>query len=321
MSRQFWWVNHKKTVRQELEGGYLWSPRTEKGGKRSQFYDNMRKALPGDLVLSFANAAVGAVGVVTDHAVPSIKPEEFRQINPDWSREGWYLPVNWRGLRTRIRPKTVIAELAPLLPSKYSPVNPHSGNGNEKAYLAQISESVFDLMIRGQEDVAARLSQLPASLVDPTVQLDDIAERTIELDQSLTDTEKEQLVLARRGQGRFRAQLIERYGKCIMTGVADPALLVASHIKPWRVGKDASERLDVNNGLLLSPHIDHLFDRGFLTFSDAGDLMISVAISPRDIERLGITSAMAATACGPFTDETKKYLRYHRDVVFVRPES
>jgi hypothetical protein len=281
----------------------------------------MRKALPGDLVLSFANAAVGAVGVVTDHAVPSIKPEEFRQINPDWSREGWYLPVNWRGLRTRIRPKTVIAELAPLLPGKYSPVNPSSGNGNEKAYLAQISEAVFDLIIRGQEDVAARLQQLPPSLVDPTVQLDDIAERTIEIDQSLTDTEKEQLVLARRGQGRFRAQLIERYGKCIMTGIADPALLVASHIKPWRVGKDASERLNVNNGLLLSPHIDHLFDRGFVTFSEAGTLIVSGVVSPQDIARMGITNTMLEKPCGPFTEETKGYLQYHRDVVFVRPDS
>jgi hypothetical protein len=281
----------------------------------------MRRAQPGDLVLSFANAAVGAVGVVTAHAVPSVKPDEFQQVKTDWSREGWYLPVDWRGLKTRIRPKSIIAELAPLLPIKYSPVNPKSGNGNEKAYLAQISKSIFDVVIRGQEEVAASLSNRAASIVDPTFQLDDVAERSIELDDSLTDTEKEQLVLARRGQGRFRAKLLERYGRCVMTGVADPALLVASHIKPWRVGKDAAERLDVDNGLLLSPHIDHLFDRGFITFSDAGNLIVSTIVSPQDIERMGITRAMLERPCGPFSEQTKKYLQYHRDVVFVRPDS
>jgi len=317
MTKQFWWVNHKKTARQELEGGYLWSPRAEKNGYRSQFYDNMRRARPGDFVLSFANAAVGAVGIVTGFAVPCIKPEEFERVSTDWSREGWYLPVNWRGLRTRIRPKSIIGDLAPLLPTKYSPVNPSSGNGNEKAYLAEISEAVFDLVMTGQGDIPSSLLSKPLSSVDPTVLLDDIAERTIEHDSTIDETEKEQLVLARRGQGRFRAQLIDRYGKCIMTGVLEPALLVASHIKPWRVGKDAAERLDVNNGLLLSPHIDLLFDRGFITFSDAGDLLVSPAIDPQDIARLGITQSAIGTGCLPFSDKTKDYLQYHRDVVFV----
>jgi putative restriction endonuclease len=49
---QFWWVNHKQTARQEIEGQYLWSPKTQSNGARSQFYDNMREASPGDLVLS-----------------------------------------------------------------------------------------------------------------------------------------------------------------------------------------------------------------------------------------------------------------------------
>ena len=87
MSQRFWWVNHKQTVKQELEGGYLWSPRTEKNGKRSQFYDNMRRAQPGDFVLSFANAAVGAVGIVTAFAVPCLKPEELHRAGAGWNLE------------------------------------------------------------------------------------------------------------------------------------------------------------------------------------------------------------------------------------------
>ena len=63
-----WWVNHKQTARQELGGGYLWSPKTEAGGKTSRFYDNMRRAAPGDVVLSYAAGQVGRVGIVTDFA-------------------------------------------------------------------------------------------------------------------------------------------------------------------------------------------------------------------------------------------------------------
>jgi len=51
----YWWVNHKQTVRQEIEGGYLWSPKREKNGSRSQFYEFMREVRPGDLVVSFAD--------------------------------------------------------------------------------------------------------------------------------------------------------------------------------------------------------------------------------------------------------------------------
>ena len=52
---KIWWVNHKQTVREEVSGGFLWSPFRESGGNKSQYYDNMRLASPGDLVLSYAN--------------------------------------------------------------------------------------------------------------------------------------------------------------------------------------------------------------------------------------------------------------------------
>ncbi len=75
---RFWWVNHKQTARQELTGGYLWSPVTETSGARSQFYDNMRFAAPGDIVLSYAAGQIGRVGMVADFAVSAPKPSEWR---------------------------------------------------------------------------------------------------------------------------------------------------------------------------------------------------------------------------------------------------
>ena len=86
-------------------------------------------------------------------------------------------------------------------------------------------------------------------------------------------TFREQIVRARRGQGVFRANVLLREESCRVTGVSEPRHLKASHIKPWRDATDA-ERLDGANGLLLSPHIDHLFDEGYITFSSNQELVV-----------------------------------------------
>ena len=66
---------------------------------------------------------------------------------------------------------------------------------------------------------------------------------------------------------------------CPFTMINDERLLRASHIKPWVVSND-KEKLDPKNGLTLSPTYDVLFDRGFISFQDNGNLMVSPFISP-----------------------------------------
>ena len=96
----------------------------------------------------------------------------------------------------------------------------------------------------------------------------------------LTPTEKEQLVRARRGQGKFRENVQKHERACRLTGINDARFLIASHIKPWRSSSNA-ERLDGENGLLLSPNVDFLFDRGFISFADDCRLLIRrLPISP-----------------------------------------
>lgn len=119
--QRFWWVNHKQTVRQEIGGGYLWSPKRE-AKARSQFYDNMREVAPGDLIISYANARVGFIGVASDYTISAPKPEEFGAAGVYWSDEGWFLPVIWQKLPTPVSPKALIDQIGPLLPTKYSPI-------------------------------------------------------------------------------------------------------------------------------------------------------------------------------------------------------
>lgn len=72
------------------------------------------------------------------------------------------------------------------------------------------------------------------------------------------------LVNQRVGQDFFRRAVLANYEEsCCITGIADPRLLVASHIKPW--GKDTENRHNPANGLLLSATLDRAFDRGLIT--------------------------------------------------------
>jgi len=130
----------------------------------------------------------------------------------------------------------------------------------------------------------------------------------------LSSTEKESLIRARRGQGRYRQDLERVEIGCRLTGIIDRRHLRASHIKPWCVSND-QEKLDPNNGLLLSPHADHLFDRGYISFTDEGELLISKALNPVVLSAWGLTVAMKRKA---FSEKQRVYLAYHRKSVFEK---
>lgn len=312
---RFWWVNHKQTSRQEIGQGYLWSPKREANGARSQFYDNMRLARAGDFVLSFYDGSIRHIGVVQDFASPAFKPDEFGSTGENWSNDGWLLPVLWRPLANPIRPKNYISELGPLLPSKYSPIHPISGNGNQKAYLAEVSKAVFNFLV-GSEFSSINEGDDNANLTQPIQHFDDLAEKRLSEDSTLDSTTRRQLVLARHGQGLFRTRVSEMERACRLTGIVNPSLLVASHIKPWRVCATAGERLDGSNGLLLTPHVDRLFDRGFISFEASGHVIVSPKLDIEDLSRLGLQEACARN-CGPFTVRQAEYLAFHRQSVLL----
>jgi hypothetical protein len=144
--------------------------------------------------------------------------------------------------------------------------------------------------------------------------LEDAAEDSIRSDPKLSDTERSQLINARRGQGLFRDRLMRRWKRrCCVTGCDVPAILRASHIKPWLVSS-SSERLDQFNGLLLAPNVDALFDNGLISFADDGRIMISPQLGPARAEALGCP--MEGQIC--FAEQHMPYLEYHRQRVFKR---
>lgn len=121
--------------------------------------------------------------------------------------------------------------------------------------------------------------------------------------------ERHQIVKSRRGQGVFRDNVESREPKCRITGISNPRYLRASHIKPWRKSSDV-EKIDGNNGLMLAPHIDFLFDRGLISFEDDGTLIVSTQIEDGTLESWGIP---AEVNVGAFSEEQSVYLKFHRE--------
>jgi putative restriction endonuclease len=103
--------------------------------------------------------------------------------------------------------------------------------------------------------------------------------------------------------------------KCRLTGVSEIKLLIASHIKPWGKCQTSFERLDGNNGLLLSPHVDRLFDRGYISFSEDGSLLVSKQIQNDILISWGIDPNLNV---GMFLPEQETYLQFHRREVFKK---
>jgi len=256
----------------------------------------MREVASGDLILSFMDTRILAVGIAQSYCWESPKPLEFGKSGENWEGIGWRVKVHFTELANKVRPKDHIDILRPLLPDKYSPLQPN-GNGLQSVYLTDVPTTLAELLIGliGQEVAPIAMS---AAKVTP-VSIDDLDswERKIEQgvanDPSIPDTNRLAIIRARKGQGLFKERVGKIESKCRITGVA-------SHCKPW-CDSTNEERLNGENGLLLTPSIDHLFDRGFIGFENNGSLVISPVAHRPSLQKMGIETTKV---CG----EKKQYI-------------
>lgn len=120
---RFWWVNQKQTFTHELEGAYLWSPKRKKNGARNSSYEFMREVAPGDVIFSYANTRIRAIGIASSFAYECPKPAEFGSAGMNWSQVGWKVDVTYVRLVNEVRPADHAATIAPALPSRYAPLS------------------------------------------------------------------------------------------------------------------------------------------------------------------------------------------------------
>lgn len=288
---QYFFVNHSQTFQDEIGDGYLWSPKTKQNGNINWSYDNMKKVKPGDLVFSFAQTEVKAIGYATSEAYTAPKPDGFSEI---WNKTGWKVDVDFEYLKHPFRLKEHLNEFKPFLPEKYSPISLNNGNGNQGCYLAHIP------------------NKFAAYLIDKSGVVEEIEAGTIveNYEESRT-TERSATVAQRVGQNIFKRRLIQKYGaRCQLTGIAIPELLRASHIKPWSDSNN-NERLNPNNGLLLIGDVDILFDRGLITFDDDGNVLFAKKEIKNYFDQRNLPRRI-----NNIPAEAKTYLSFHREKIF-----
>lgn len=317
---RYWWVNQNQTHRQEQAGGYLWSPKRNTNGAKNPFYEAMREVAPGDVIFAFVDTFIAAIGVAQSYCWESPKPAEFGTTGQYWQDVGWKVLVKFNALARKVRPKDHIDVLSPLAPARYGPLQAN-GDGKQGIYLTELT-TAFAETLAGMIGAEAQSLIGGVEVGAPMQTNDDLdfwehrLEAAVETDTSLPPTERETIIRARRGQGLFKERVMRIEERCRITKVDNPVHLVASHCKPWRDSSN-QERLNGDNGLLLTPSIDHLFDRGFIGFEDDGDLIISPVAHQPSLERMGIDTKRTVNV-GGFTEGQRRFLDFHRNAVLLR---
>lgn len=150
----------------------------------------------------------------------------------------------------------------------------------------------------------------------PLIPVDEIAKPS-PAEHELGSTTVMRLSAARTKQQLFRRRLIDVEKQCRLTKIMDLRFLRASHIKPWASCETATERTDGNNGLLLTPSADSLFDRGWISFETSGKLLVSTDLPSEVVGRIGL-KLKRGLSCGAFNPQQCAYLEFHQNSVFEK---
>jgi putative restriction endonuclease len=296
----FYWVNQGKTYREEKEGGYLWAPLKNQSGNQLFHWDNMNKIIPGDIIFNYRKGVICGYCIAKSYAYKSRQPKEFSE-DLGWEEDGRMIDAKYYVGPSNIAVSEIYDSLKGLLPEKYNPLNISYINGiprvkANQGYLYELNQSSGDYLLNKWN-----ISIIETDSDRDTINVEDYLPPTI--------TEKEGLVNSRVGQGKYRRSILHRWkNKCAVTGLSNKELLIASHIVPWREATDF-ERLDVHNGILLSPVYDALFDKNLISFSDNGQIILTPGLSTDDFKKIGVTGKEKIDG---LTEMNKEYLSRHR---------
>lgn len=303
----FYWVNQGKTYKEEKEGGYLWAPVKNSGGNSFFYWTNMKKLRPQDLIFNYRKGYLISYCIIKSECYLAPQPEEF-SVDLEWEDEGFMADAEYYLFDKPVSALEIHNNIADLLPSKYGPLNAVIKNGQLKVkanqgYLYELTREIGDTLI-----------SLFNIKHEQSFESDN-DDSNSDSDYKIPDkTSRKGLVTSRVGQGEYRRRILRRWGfKCAVNGSRIKEVLIASHIVPWRESTN-EERLDVDNGILLSPVYDALFDRQYISFDDSGFIILSKALSRADFSKIGVDGSEKIEN---LTDKNKIYLERHRKKLTV----
>ena len=289
----YYWVNQGKTYFEEKEGEFLWAPLKDKGSKTPFHWRTMAYLKKDDIVFNYYKGEILGYCIVQNDSYKFLKPTELKNDDYEWSQEGLIAEAKYFKFENSIDIKKRIDEFKSNLPQKYSPVSLNGKTPSvNQGYLYKISEKLGERLlemanINFNSNFDTNNEQIP----------------------NAGNTSKQGLVTTRVGQGTYRRNLLRRWNyMCAVTKTPIKDILIASHIKPWSESSD-EERLDIENGILLSPIYDALFDRYYISFQDNGEIILSKRLKKFNLKEIGITGNEKIES---LNDKNKFYLQHHR---------
>lgn len=292
----FWIVYQGNSWDRARRGGYLWAPKVGKKGQTQEYWATMERVVPGDLIFSGVDNALRAVAEATAPAYTAERPDPMD--DQFWYGDGWRLDVTYTDLPQPMFYRDWAPNVMAEMPVIHSPF--HGAGKPNQGYLYALPNSVGEFIVEQSRqqgvDLSGKANEVAAIPAG-------------------TETTRQQLTAARLGQGKFRKDLLARWGgACAILGASRPELLRASHIKPWSSSNNV-ERLDPANGILLSAMYDAAFDALLLSFADDGTLMLASDFSESEAVAAGINPTAKIEIVNP---STKAYLAEHRSLMAIR---
>jgi putative restriction endonuclease len=298
----YYWVNQGKTYKEEKSGAYLWAPVKNAQGNTFFHWENMLKLAVNDIVFNYRKGALVGYCVISSKSYFAPQPEEFT-VDVEWEHEGHMADAVYYVFDDPLVLEEVYHKIEHVLPGKYSPINATKKEERlqikaNQGYLYQINSEVAKLLC----EIAKVKSEV---LFD-----DNGVENKLQEDYKTPDvTSRTGLVTSRVGQGEYRRRILKRWNyQCAVTKCSIKEILIASHIVPWKDSNNR-ERMDVDNGILLSPVYDALFDKHFISFNKAGKIILSKSLSHTELSKFGITGheSISNLSAG-----NHRYLEVHR---------
>jgi putative restriction endonuclease len=304
----FFLVFQNKSYKEERRGGYLWAPKKNKLGQTFHHWTDMTGVKKGDIIFNSYNGQLLSVLVAKEDCKEHERPSDLDQIEL-WEKEGWMVNAEYINLEIPITYKDYMDTILELQDEKYAPFN-KSGRGNT-GYLFRVSSELADFLfgiIEKKNGYGRELFQIKTNSEEQFVKK---IEADIDSSIVLDTTEKELIIKSRIGHSAFKKALLSIRKKCNLCGVSDERFLLASHIKPWSQSNH-QERLDVNNGLILCPNHDALFDKGYISFDDDGKILISDSLDEATKVFLNINEIMKIK----MNEEQQIYMKWHRENIY-----
>ncbi|MED4052295.1 HNH endonuclease [Priestia megaterium] len=298
-------VFQNKSYEEERNGGYLWAPQKNKNGQTFHHWTDMKLIKKGDIIFNSFNGKLVSILTAQANCQEHERPTGLEQLDL-WEKDGWLVDVEYNDLEKPITYKNHMEDILKLQENKYAPFN-KSGRGNT-GYLFRVSKELANFFFEVIE--ATNLFLRRKFQIEDNLQLENVKQIENELNSIITleKTEKETIIKSRIGQSAFKKALLTIEKKCRLCGVRDERFLVASHIKPWSESNN-QERLDVNNGLLLCPNHDALFDKRYISFDETGKIIIKKSLDETTKMFLNISDNMRINL-----DERQQiYMKWHRE--------